>query len=147
MAEILHKITIAALPATVYAALTEQRGLAGWWTENVRAEPKIGAVCRFRFDADSGPDMEVVGLDDAKRVHWRCVKHGPDPKHEWVGTDLLFELEPEGANTVLRFSHRRWPEGSDYIRHCSMKWATYLLGLKRLLETGKGTPYPRDVRI
>jgi uncharacterized protein YndB with AHSA1/START domain len=146
MAEILLKITIAAPPATVYAALTEQRGLAGWWTENVRADPKIGAVCSFRFDADSGPDMEVVGLDNAKRVHWCCIKH-TDPKHEWVGTELFFELEPEGANTVLRFSHRRWPEGTDFIRYCSMKWATFLLGLERLLEMGKGTPYPRDVRI
>jgi uncharacterized protein YndB with AHSA1/START domain len=147
MAEILHKITIAAPPAAVYAALTEELGLARWWTEKVQAEPKIGAVCRFRFDADTGPDMEVAGLDRAKRVHWRCVKHGPDPKHEWVGTELFFELEPEGANTVLRFSHRRWPEGSDFMRYCSMKWATYLLGLKGLLEGGEGTPYPRDAEI
>lgn len=147
MAEILHKIAIAGPPQALYAALTDARGLAGWWTEEVQAEPKVGAVCRFRFGTDSGPDMEIMELDNARRVHWRCVKHGPDPKHDWVGTEVLFELEPADANTVLRFSHRRWPEGADFIRHCSMKWATYLLGLKRLLEGGEGTPYPRDVKI
>jgi hypothetical protein len=39
---------------------------------------------------------------------------------------------------VLRFSHRHWLEGSDFLRYCSLKRATYLLGLKRLLETGEG---------
>jgi hypothetical protein len=43
--------------------------------------------------------------------------------------------------------HRRWLEPSGCLRYCSVKWATYLLSLKRLLEEGDGTPYPRDVRI
>ena len=31
--------------------------------------------------------------------------------------------------------------------HYSMKWAVYLLSLKALVETGKGSPSPDDVRI
>ncbi len=147
MAEILHKITIAAPAATVYTALTEQRGLAGWWTEKVQAEPRIGAVCRFRFDGDTGPDMDVVELEGNKRVRWRCVAHSNDPKHEWLGTEVFFDLDPQSAATILRFSHRGWLEGSDFLRYCSLKWATYLIGLKRLLEAGEGTPYPRDIKI
>jgi hypothetical protein len=33
------------------------------------------------------------------------------------------------------------------MHYCSTKWAMYLLGLKALLETGSGTPYPRDTPI
>jgi hypothetical protein len=31
--------------------------------------------------------------------------------------------------------------------HCSTKWATFLLSLKSLVETGRGAPAPNDVRI
>ena len=47
----------------------------------------------------------------------------------------------------MRFSHRRWLEGSDFPRYGSLKWATYLLSLKSLLETDKATPWPRDLNI
>ncbi|HYM02908.1 MAG TPA: SRPBCC domain-containing protein [Stellaceae bacterium] len=147
MADILHKITISAPPAAVYAALTERQGLAGWWTEDVRAEPKIGAVARFRFGEDGGPDMEILDLEPGRRVHWRCIAKTTGSKDEWIGTEIFFELAPDGPGTVLRFSHRRWAEASDFLRYCSLKWATYLLGLKRLLEGGSGTPWPRDVKI
>ena len=147
MADILHKISIAAPPAKVYAALTEERGLAGWWTENVRAEPTVGSIARFRFDDDTGPDMEIVDLQPDRLVHWRCVAKVPGPTDEWIGTEFFFELEPVAGGTVLRFSQRRWLEASDFLRYCSIKWATYLVGLKSLLETGRGTPWPRDVKV
>jgi len=31
--------------------------------------------------------------------------------------------------------------------HCSTKWATFLMSLKQLVETGTGAPHPDDVRI
>jgi len=92
MTEILHKISISAPPSEIFAALTEQSGLSGWWTENVHAEPKVGAICRFRFDNDTGPDVKILELKDNKFVRWRCVAHSDDPKHEWVGTELFFKL-------------------------------------------------------
>jgi hypothetical protein len=33
------------------------------------------------------------------------------------------------------------------MHYCSTKWATHLLSLKSLCETGTGTPYPGDVDI
>ena len=33
------------------------------------------------------------------------------------------------------------------MSHCSTKWATFLMSLKALVETGTGAPHPRDVRI
>jgi hypothetical protein len=33
------------------------------------------------------------------------------------------------------------------MHHCSTKWATYLMSLKSLAETGKGAPHPEDVKI
>lgn len=51
MPDILHRIGIRASPEKIYAALTEQAGLAGWWTKETKATPKVGAILQFRFEA------------------------------------------------------------------------------------------------
>jgi len=35
----------------------------------------------------------------------------------------------------------------EFMHHCSTKWATFMLSLKQLVETGKGAPSPDDVQI
>jgi uncharacterized protein YndB with AHSA1/START domain len=142
MADILHRVGINAAPKKVYAALARQSGLAGWWTENTTAEPKVGAILEFRFDG-GGPDMQVKALRPGKQIKWKCVG-GPG---EWLGTTLTFDLKKEGKETVVQFSHRGWKKPSAFFRHCSCKWAYFLLSLKSLVEDGRGTPYPHDHAI
>ncbi len=145
MADILHMVTIKARPKHVYAALTEQAGLAGWWTEKVSAEPRVGSVAQFRFGDRGGSDMEILALEENRLVRWACRAHLSGD--EWVGTEVFFDLREENGVTVVRFSHRRWLEATDFLRYCSMKWAGYLLSLKNLVETGQGSPWPHDVQI
>jgi hypothetical protein len=33
------------------------------------------------------------------------------------------------------------------MNHCSTKWATFLISLKKLIEDGRGEPAPGDVKI
>jgi hypothetical protein len=33
------------------------------------------------------------------------------------------------------------------MHHCSTKWATFLMSLKGLIETGNGAAFPNDVHI
>jgi len=127
----------------VYWALTDQEGLAGWWTRNVNAPPGVGAVIEFRFDDKGFNDMKVLELSPGKRVRWQCV----DGAKEWIGTELSFELSEKDGGTVLLFAQRGWKEQVEFMHYCSTKWATYLLSLKNLCESGKGTPYPGDVDI
>lgn len=145
MADILHLVTIKARPENVYRALTEQAGLAGWWTENVSAEPVVGSVAQFRFGDRGGSDMEIVRLEPNRLVHWVCRAHLSGD--EWVGTEVFFDLQADKDATVVRFSHRRWLEATDFLRYCSMKWAVYLVSLKKLVETGQGSPWPHDIQI
>ena len=145
MADILHMITIKSRPEHVYPALTEQAGLAGWWTESVLAEPLVGSVAQFRFGDRGGSDMEILALERNRLVHWVCRAHLSGD--EWVGTEVFFELQAERDATVVRFSHRRWLEATDFLRVCSMKWAVYLVSLKKLVETGQGRPWPHDIPI
>ena len=49
--------------------------------------------------------------------------------------------------TVVLFAQRGWKEQVEFMQYCSTKWGTFLLSLKSLCETGKGTPYPENVEI
>jgi uncharacterized protein YndB with AHSA1/START domain len=144
MPDILHKVGIrSSSPKDAYKALTTLEGLSGWWTGDTQGESKVGGVIRFRFGDHGGFDMKVTALDPARRVLWD-VLDGPG---EWIGTKIHFELRQEGDFTIVLFKHEGWKEPTESMHHCSTKWATFLMSLKSLVETGKGAPYPDDVLI
>jgi uncharacterized protein YndB with AHSA1/START domain len=59
---IIHVVEINVPREQVYAALTTQKGLAGWWTTVVKTEERIGGVIEFTFDSEFGPRMKIVEL-------------------------------------------------------------------------------------
>ncbi|WP_395695419.1 SRPBCC domain-containing protein [Nocardioides sp.] len=143
MVDILHRIGVEhATPDRVYEALTTVHGLSGWWTETTTGSTAVGDVIEFRFPP-GGFDMEVVDAVPSSRVAWRVVD-GPD---EWVGTTIDWELRQDGDWTIVLFRHEGWREPVEFMHHCSTKWATYLMSLKALVESGVGAPAPRDVHV
>ena len=148
MKDIIHRIGIQAPAAQVYNALATIPGLAGWWTEETTGDSKVGGIVKFVFHLENGEllggfDMDVLELTPEQKVRWR-VKAGPD---EWVGTDIEFTLSRQDDYTIVLFGHRLWREEVEFMAHCSTKWATFLLSLKELVETGHGRPAPDDVKI
>lgn len=148
MADIIHRVGIKASPHKVFAALSTINGLAGWWTANTTGSTDVGKTITFQFHDPKGKiidemGMEVVKQEPFKRVQWQCIK-GPD---EWIGTEITFDLKQENEFTIVLFSHRNWKESSEFTAHCSMKWGVFLMSLKELIETGKGKPAPRDIKI
>ncbi len=145
--DILHRVGMKSSPEAVYGALSTIEGLASWWTVDTRGNTGIGDVIKFTFTADGRElgffDMKVLELDPGKRVLWQ-VDGGPA---EWVGTRVHWDLKQEDGFTIILFRHEGWREPVEFMSHCSTKWATFLMSLKALLETGKGSPSPNDVRI
>ncbi|MFE0647055.1 SRPBCC domain-containing protein [Streptomyces sp. NPDC059534] len=142
MLDILHRIGVTSSPAAVYAALTTVDGLASWWTEDTSGDARVGGVVRFRF-LPGGFDMKVLDAQPGESVLWEVID-GPE---EWIGTQVHFELKQEDDFTIVLFRHTGWKEPVEFMYHCSTKWATFLMSLKHVLETGKGEPAPHDVRI
>jgi uncharacterized protein YndB with AHSA1/START domain len=143
MVDILHRIGATASKDAVYTALTTIDGLAGWWTHDTKGDPDVGGVIQFRFGDAGGFDMKVLEETPAERVLWGVVD-GPE---EWVGTEVGFELSQEDGYTIVMFRHSGWREVVPFMYHCSTKWATFLMSLKELVETGTGQPSPDDVQI
>lgn len=148
MADIIHRVGIRAPISRVYAALSTVEGVAGWWTHDTTGVSKSGGAIDVRFRRQTGEEiggmtMEVLGLEPDKKVHWRFSK-GPA---EWIGTDAIFDLSQDGDYTIVLFGHRNWREPVEFMAHCSTKWASFMLSLKELVETGRGKPSPNDVKI
>jgi uncharacterized protein YndB with AHSA1/START domain len=138
-----HRIGIVS-PSTdaVYAALTTVDGLAGWWTTDTTGDAAVGGTLAFRF-LPGGFDMEVIELVPGERVRWRVVDGPP----EWIDTTIDWQLSRSEGFTIVRFAHQGWTDVGDFMAHCNTKWASYLLSLKALVETGTGAPAPRDLQI
>jgi uncharacterized protein YndB with AHSA1/START domain len=148
MVDIIHRIGIAAPISKVYAALSTVEGVAGWWTKDTTGESTPGGTFAVRFSSPTGEevgkmDIEVLTLNTNEEVRWR-VKAGPA---EWIGTDVTFDLWQDGDCTIVIFGHRNWRDVVEFMAHCSMKWATFLLSLRQLVETGIGKPSPVDLKI
>ena len=147
MVDILHRVGIKSSVDEAYEALATREGLAAWWTNNTQGESKVGGALRFRFSAGGseigGFDMKVLELQPAKRGLWQVV----DGPQEWIGTKISFDLKQSGDHAIVLFKHQGWKEPVEFMHHCSTKWATYLMSLKALLETRKGSPNPHDTHI
>mgnify|MGYP000161752853 CR=1 FL=1 len=147
MVDIAHRVGIRAPADAVYAALATREGVAGWWSEDTTGDGAEGDALRVRFTKDDveigDMTMKIMELRPAERVVWQ-VAAGPE---EWIGTTIRFDLKQEGEHCVVLFGHQGWAEPVEFMKHCSTKWAIFMMSLKALVETGAGQPSPRDVKI
>lgn len=148
MFDILHRVGIKAPRDKVYQTLATPEGVRGWWTRETTGDSKAGGMIRFRFTDTDGRElgvfeMKILELHADTSVAWQVVKGPP----EWVGTRVRFDLRQEGDFTIVLFKHEGWREPVEFMHHCSTKWATFLMSLKSLGETGRGQPSPDDVRV
>jgi hypothetical protein len=143
MVDILHKVGIkGASPNDVYEALATCEGLSGWWTTDTKGDSKTGGVINFRF-GNGGFDMKVLKLDPGKHVLWDVI----DGPQEWIGTRISWDIRQDGDWTIVFFKHAGWKEPVEFMHHCSTKWAVFLLSLKSLLESGRGSPWPNEIKL
>jgi uncharacterized protein YndB with AHSA1/START domain len=139
MPDIIHKVGIQAAPKKVFEAVSTLEGYRGWWGPDAVGNPQKGGVITFFNHVD----MKVLEFKPNEKVKWLCVR-GPE---EWMKTEVTFELKRKQGLTFVLFTHAKWKKPVEFMRHCSTKWAVYLLSLKDLVEKGKGRPSPHDIKI
>ena len=140
MPDVLLEVPIAVAPAKVYSAITEDEGLASWWTPDVVAKPDVGSLAEFVFtDGPAGRfavKMEIAELDPSRKVRWIVKQGAPD----WAGTHVTWDLTPLDGGTKVRFGHRDYASTDGSFALVGYNWAWYLTSLKDYLETGAGRP-------
>jgi hypothetical protein len=127
-----------------YKALTTREGLSAWWATGTTGDSdKVGGVIKFRFGERGGFDMKVLELQPARRALWQVI----DGPAEWVGTTIGFDLRQDG-DWIPGLLQAPGLEGASGV-HASLQhqMGVFLVGLKSLLETGKGAAYPDDLKL
>jgi len=137
MPAIKHYLIINSPPEEVYNAITKTEGLKNWWTVGAKADEKIDGTAEFIFGERYHNKMKIINLQDNKIVEWECL----EGDKEWIGTTFLFDLEEKDGSTILRFSHNKWREETDFFASCNFNWGYYMNSLKQYCETGEGTPF------
>ncbi len=138
------RIGVKASRDEVFEALTDTKGLAKWWTSDTRGSGvAVGDVLEFWFGKFC-QKFEVKVLEPGKLVVWKATKDGME---EWAGTEISFAISADDKQTWVRFKHGGWRANTEFFGHCSMKWATFLMSFKDLMEKGSGRPAPNDVAI
>ena len=137
MAAIKHYLIVHSSPEKIYKALTTKTGAANWWTVQTEIGNKVGDTNIFDFGERYHNEMKIADLQPDKRVEWKCY----EGDKEWIGTNLIFELEEEEDDTILRFTHSNWKKETDFFASCNYTWGYYLRSLKLYCESGLGTPF------
>jgi uncharacterized protein YndB with AHSA1/START domain len=143
MARIVFELEIAAKPGEIVEALDTERGIAGWWTRDVKFAGGPGATMTLGFPVAPMPFELRVDEAGEQRVHWTSV--GEFPPH-WAGTEVVWTLRPsaDGNGTTVHFSHDGWASDEGPLPNAAMTWGILMTSLKRYVETGTGTPLFSD---
>lgn len=137
MADILHQLVIHTSPGKLYHALTDQKGLAQWWTRYVNTEPMLNSVAQFTFDhGKTTVRMKIVKLIPNRTIVWHCMGGFP----EWEDTQITFDIETTREATILHFAQRGWKRTTGGFPKYNFEWAKYLVSLRNYLEKNKGFP-------
>jgi len=115
MADISHMIRIAAPVERVAKLVGTADGFTKWWAEDVTATPD-GTVSLGFFNRQTVYVLKLLE-SSTNRIDWRC-----ESGQEWAGTDIRFDLTPDKAATVLRFTHANWRAATDYFTSCNTTW-------------------------
>lgn len=138
MPNIVHEVTIEAQPATIYEALTQEKGLQAWWTAESQAEAKVGSTAHFKFYGGQVHfQFNVDTLESDKKVEWSVKSAVPG----WENTRITWELSEGENGTTLTFGHHDFASYDPPFGMTNFNWGWYLTSLKEYAETGTGRPH------
>jgi uncharacterized protein YndB with AHSA1/START domain len=143
MARIVFELEIDATSKEIIEALDTERGIAGWWTEDVTAPGGIGSQLTVGFPGRAPLPFELrVDEITERSVRWSSV--GEFPPH-WVGTHIIWTLTPTpgGTGTTVHFNHDGWATDEGPLPMSAMTWGQLIGSLKAFVETGTGAPLYR----
>lgn len=145
-------LVVEADSAMVFAALTTQTGLRGWWTQECDAQTHVGGTIHFRFGPNTKTmhieKLDYPGEQQRGEVRWTCIESqifiNSGCCNEWIGTELVFRLTPQGKYTRVDFEHIGLVPELECYSVCNEGWRHFLGSLQQFAKTGRGSPYEKE---
>lgn len=134
--------TVDRTPDEAFAAIVDPRG---WWSENITGSPdQAGAEWVYDNQPVHLSRFEVTELVPGRRVVWHVLENRlsfVEDQTEWVGNDLVFDIERDGEATRVTFTQVGLVPAYECYEICRNAWAGYIKGsLRAFISVGKGSP-------
>jgi uncharacterized protein YndB with AHSA1/START domain len=130
-------------PEEVFQAINNVRG---WWGEDVEGRnANLGDEFTYRVQDVHHSRLKVIDLIPNEKIIWQVLDNYlkfVEDQSEWVGTQITFEIMPNGDRTQVRFAHLGLVPQYECFDVCSNAWGSLMHGsLRSLITTGTGNPY------
>jgi hypothetical protein len=134
-------------PAEVFNAVNNVKG---WWTENLTGRSQeLHDEFEVRFEDVHYSKQQLTEVIPNKKVVWLVTGSRltfVENKSEWTGSQICFDIEPQGNKTLLRFTHQGLVPECECYEACAGAWGDYInYSLSGLIATGKGKPDPKTM--
>lgn len=122
----------------VFAAIND---VSSWWSGRVDgATDEIGAEFTYRYGDVHHSVQRITELVPGERVTWHVIEANlpaTEPTDEWAGTEIVFDLEPSGDGTTVRFTHVGLTPSCDCYERCTSGWNALIdRNLRARIDTG-----------
>ncbi|MGH3860832.1 SRPBCC family protein [Actinokineospora sp.] len=135
MARIVFETDLAAPAERIVEALSTQKGITGWWTDDV----DFPAADRMTLGFAVAPARFELRVDQADETQVRWTSVGAFPPH-WANTEITWTLTAKGDSTTVHFAHEGWADDTGPFPSSALTWAQLMGTLKDHTETGASTP-------
>jgi hypothetical protein len=136
-------------PEEVFDAINNVRG---WWSQAIDGDTdRPGAEFHYHYQDVHRCSFKITEFVPSKKVVWHVLDNHFNfikDKNEWIGTDVVFEIEQKGDQTEVRFTHVGLVPDYECYDVCSNAWGGYITNsLRNLITTGKGQPNPIETVV
>ena len=119
----------------------------GWWSGEVEGDTdKPGAEFTYHVPGVHFSKQKITEFVPPKKLVWHVIDANLSylkDKSEWVGMDIIFEINKKGDKTEVRFTHKGLVPACECYDAVSKAWSTLINdNLRKLIITGKDQPSP-----
>jgi uncharacterized protein YndB with AHSA1/START domain len=138
MTTISHKLAIDAPKDEIFAAITTEKGLKGWYSPTIEGKTDKGGEVTLSFSEHEGPfRWKITEAKPNSLVRWECIA---GPGHA-AGTVATFRLSDKGRDrTVVELDHEGFKESDEKLKTCNTLWGALIVHLKKYVETQRTEP-------
>jgi hypothetical protein len=132
--------------ATAFHAIQNFRA---WWSEEIDGNTdKLNEEFFYHYKDIHLCKIKLIEILRDKRLVYQVVENQfnfINDQTEWVGTKLIFEIDKEGSQTKVTFTHEGLVAEYECYEVCNDAWSGYIKkSLYNLITTGTGSPNPKD---